>query len=113
VSGVSIFDLPNFLSWIDQNQFKATFNTVNNPSCLDPTVVPFEFRQHILNSINTEVPVLIDQLLNSNQTLDDLKLFEQYNYLKQYFDRTNIDLTKINNPLFQSYWQWLREQFQK
>jgi organic radical activating enzyme len=113
VSVVSIFDLPNFLSWIDQNQFKVTFNTVNNPSCLDPTVVPFEFRQHILNNINTEVPMLIDQILNNDQPLDSLKLFEQYNYLKQYFDRTNIDLTKINNTLFQSYWQWLRERFQK
>lgn len=113
VSVVSIFDLPNFLSWIDQSQLKATFYTLNNPSCLDPTVVPFEFRQHIINNINTEVPVLIEQILNSDQPLDNLKLFEQYNYLKQYFDRTDIDLTKINNSLFQSYWQWLRERFQK
>ncbi len=113
VSATSIFDLPNFLSWLDQNQFRAKFYLVNNPSCLDPAVVPFEFRQNILNNINTDMPILIDQTLNNNQPTNNLKLFEQYNYLAQYFDRTNTDLTKINNPLFQSYWQWLRDQFQK
>jgi organic radical activating enzyme len=113
VSVTSIFDLPNFLSWIDQNQFRTKFYLVNNPSCLDPTVVPFEVRQNILNNIDTEVPTLIDHILNNSQSPNHLKLFEQYNYLAQYFDRTDTDLTNIKNPLFQSYWQWLRDQFQK
>jgi sulfatase maturation enzyme AslB (radical SAM superfamily) len=113
VSAISIFDLPNFLSWIDQNQFKAKFHLVNNPSFLNPTVVPFEFRRKILNSIDIKVPTLIGQILNTEQQSVDLKLFEQYNYLTQYFSRTNTDLTKINNPLFQEYWQWLTDQFKK
>ena len=113
VSAVSIFDLPNFLSWIDQNQFRAKFYLVNNPSCLDPTVVPFEFRHKILNGIDSTVPTLIDQILNTEQQSVDLKLFEQYNYLVQYFKRTNTDLTKINNSLFQEYWQWLTEKFER
>ena len=113
VSAVSIFDLPNFLSWIEQNQFKANFYLVNNPSCLDPTVVPAEFRRKILNNIVTNPPMLVDQALNDQHPLVDLKLFEQYNYLTQYFNRTNIDLSKVNNPLFQEYWQWLTERFKK
>lgn len=113
VSASSIFDLPNFLSWIDQNQFRAVFHLINNPSCLDPVVVPIEFRRKILNSISTKMPEMIGQILNDNQPAVDLKLVEQYNYLKQYFDRTNTDLTKINNPLFQEYWQWLTDRFQK
>jgi sulfatase maturation enzyme AslB (radical SAM superfamily) len=113
VSATSIFDLPNFLSWIDQNQFKALFNTVNNPSCLNADIVPIGIRQKILKSIQTEIPPVVDAVLNHKQPVVDLKLFEQYNYLTQYFTRTNTDLTKINNPLFQEYWQWLTERFQK
>jgi hypothetical protein len=39
----------------------------------------------------------------------DLKLFEQYNYLKQYFDRTNVDY--LQNTKFASYWNWLTERY--
>jgi len=113
VSAVSIFDLPNFLSWTEQHQFKANFYLVNNPSCLDPAVVPVEFRRKILSQIVATSPMLIDQVLNDQQPLVDLKLFEQYNYLKQYFKRTNTDLTKVNNVLFQEYWQWLTERFEQ
>ena len=113
VSAVSIFDLPNFLNWINQNQFKENFYLVNNPSCLDPVVVPIEFRQKILKNIGNTLPMLVDQVLNDRQPQVDLKLCEQYNYLMQYFDRTNTDLSKINNPLFQEYWQWLTERFKR
>lgn len=113
VSATSIFDLPNFLSWIKHNQFTASFASISNPGCLDPTVVPLHIRQEILKNIQTDVPTMIEQVLNSTQSTVDLKLFEQYNYLVQYFDRTATDLTKINNPLFQEYWQWLTERFQK
>lgn len=113
VSATSIFDLSNFLHWIDQNQFAVKFTLINNPDCLDPMVVPFEIRQRILDEISIDIPPLIDQVLNYNQPMVDLKLFEQYNYLTQYFNRTNTDVTKVNNLLFQEYWQWLIERFQK
>jgi organic radical activating enzyme len=113
VSALSIFDLPNFLSWVEQSQFNSNFYLINNPSCLDPLIVPIEFRRRILEQIVTVSPMLIDQVLNDQQPSVDLKLFEQYNYLTQYFTRTNTDLTKINNPLFQEYWQWLNKRFKK
>lgn len=113
ISAISLFDISNFLSWIDQNQFNAKFDLVNNPSCLDPTVVPVEFRRRILNNQNVKIPALVDQILNDTRPVVDLKLFEQYNYLIQYFERTNTDLNKINNTLFQEYWQWLTEKFKR
>jgi organic radical activating enzyme len=115
VSATSIFDLPNFLAWIHDNQYSSNFYLLNSPNCLNPEVVPIEIRQNILKNIKTEIPPLISNILNhqSSTSMVDLRLFEQYNYLVQYFDRTNTDLTKINNPLFQEYWQWLTEQFKK
>jgi len=38
----------------------------------------------------------------------DIKLFEQYNYLKQYFARTG---TEVTNTVFATYWTWLEERF--
>jgi len=113
VSATSIFDLPNFLSWIRDNRYSANFSSLNNPDCLNPEVVPLQTRQEILKQIKTEIPPMVDQILNYNQATVDLKLFEQYNYLTQYFSRTDTDLTNINNPLFREYWQWLTERFQK
>jgi organic radical activating enzyme len=115
VSATSIFDLPNFLAWIHDNQYSSKFYLLNNPDCLNPEVVPIEVRQNILKNIKTEVPSLISTILNhqSSKSMVDLKLFEQYNYLTQYFDRTNTDLTKVDNPMFQQYWQWLTEKFKK
>jgi sulfatase maturation enzyme AslB (radical SAM superfamily) len=113
VSATSIFDLPNFLNWIKDHGYSAGFYSLNNPNCLNPEVVPLEFRQEILKNIKIKMPPLINEILNYGQPTVDLKLFEQYNYLTQYFDRTNTDLTKINNPLFQEYWQWLTKKFKK
>jgi sulfatase maturation enzyme AslB (radical SAM superfamily) len=113
MSATSIFDLPNFLSWIHNHEYLVKFFSLNNPSCLNPEVVPLQFRQQILKQINVNMPAMVEKILNCDQSTVDLKLFEQYNYLTQYFTRTNTDLTKINNPLFQEYWQWLTERFEK
>jgi sulfatase maturation enzyme AslB (radical SAM superfamily) len=113
ISATSIFDLPNFLNWIRNHGHSVEFFSLNNPTCLNPEFVPVEFRQEILKNIQKEIPIQIDQALNCTQPMVDLKLFEQYNYLTQYFQRTNTDLIKINNPLFHEYWQWLTERFQK
>jgi organic radical activating enzyme len=115
VSVTSIFDLPNFLDWCRANDYSADFSLLNNPDCLNAEIVPIEIRQSILKNIKTKIPAVISNILNHQHSnpLVDLKLFEQYNYLTQYFNRTNTDLTKINNPLFQEYWQWLTEKFKK
>jgi sulfatase maturation enzyme AslB (radical SAM superfamily) len=113
ISATSIFDLPNFLSWIDENQYSVHFHLLNNPDCLNPEVVPLSIRQEIFKNIKSNIPLRVDQALNHSQPQIDLKLFEQYNYLTQYFNRTNTDITKVNNPLFREYWQWLTEKFLK
>jgi sulfatase maturation enzyme AslB (radical SAM superfamily) len=113
ISATSIFDLPNFLSWINTHGYSSKFFSLNNPTCLNPEVVPVKFRKKILEKIQIKIPTLVDHILNYNQPIVDLKLFEQYNYLTQYFTRTNTDLTKVNNQLFQEYWQWLTERFKK
>jgi sulfatase maturation enzyme AslB (radical SAM superfamily) len=113
ISAISIFDLPNFLSWIDEHQYSVHFHLLNNPDCLNPEVVPLSVRQEILKNIKTNVPLRVDQILNHSQQQVDLKLFEQYNYLMQYFNRVSIDPTKTNNTLFNNYWQWLTKKFSK
>ena len=113
VSATSIFDLSKFLNWTNIHGYSVDFVSLNNPSCLNPEFVPIDIRQEILKSIQTEIPPVVYNVLNHQQPMVDLKLFEQYNYLIQYFTRTNTDLTKINNPLFQEYWQWLTEKFKR
>jgi hypothetical protein len=50
---------------------------------------------------------MVVEILNSDHKMVDLKLFEQYNYLKQYFTRTGIDPATTPNTLFNEYWIWL------
>jgi hypothetical protein len=38
----------------------------------------------------------------------DIKQFEQYNYLKQYFERTD---TQITDSELAEYWSWLGDKF--
>jgi pyruvate-formate lyase-activating enzyme len=113
VSALSIFDLPNFLPWIQHNNFYAPdFFRINNPAMLDPVVVPLEFRSRILESTDTTLlPENVQKMLTDLTPTVDLKLFEQYNYLEQYFQRTKLDPTQVNNDLFVEYWTWLTKRF--
>jgi organic radical activating enzyme len=113
VSALSIFDLYNFLSWIQHNNFHAPdFLRINNPAMLDPVVVPLEFRSRILESTDpTLLPENVRNILSEPDSSVDLKLFEQYNYLEQYFARTGIDPDRITNDLFIQYWNWLKRKF--
>lgn len=111
VSATSIFDLPRFLEWTQQRDI--TFNTLNNPGCLNPEIVPNQFRADILNQIQVAVPDVIARILNYDQPEVDFKLYEQYNYLTQYFDRTETDIGTVKDSLFANYWKWLTEKFKK
>ena len=106
ISVTSIFDIANFCKFLESTGYSATFSQLNNPDCLDPIYLPGRFKQQILNT-QTPLPVLATEILNTDTKMVDLKLFEQYNYLKQYFDRTKIDPTTTPNALFNEYWTWL------
>lgn len=108
VSVLGIFGIEKFLSWIDQNSYNIDFYKIDNPECLDPVYIPFRIRKQIWNSIShLTVPYIIKEVLLTDNQLVDLKLFEQYNYLNQYFDRTNIDPLLTGNTIFTEYWVWL------
>lgn len=114
ISVLSIFDLENFINWKNDNNFKIGFTNLNNPDCLDPQYVPFEFREKIRNKVgHLPADPIITEILQLPDTSVDLKLFEQYNYLNQYFDRNNINPTQITNELFVEYWTWLTERFKR
>jgi len=106
ISVTSIFDIANFCKFLDYTGHSAWFEQLNNPDCLDPIHLPWEFKQRILNT-RAKLPDLAKEILTFDTETVDLKLFEQYNYLKQYFDRTKIDPTATPNALFNEYWTWL------
>jgi sulfatase maturation enzyme AslB (radical SAM superfamily) len=109
ISILSIFDVVNFCSMIDKNGYSAVFSQVNNPDCLNPIHLPWEFKTRILNT-HVPLPNLVKEILTTHTKSVDLKLFEQYNYLKQYFARTEIDPACTPNALFNEYWTWLSNQ---
>jgi hypothetical protein len=107
VSILSVFDMPKFIQW--SGPYRVEFNKINNPDCLDPVLLP----EHILNQVRDqfeqEPPMIFQELYKKPQFPIDLKLYEQYNYLCQYFSRTGLDPTQIDNSVFQQYWTWLTE----
>lgn len=111
VSATSIFDLPDFVPWINQFGKLVIYNKINNPNCLNIDVVPQQFRQRILENLGAAPAEVLGWLGESDVAAIDLKLFEQYNYLKQYFYRTGIDPQAVHNPLWGNYWSWLTERF--
>ena len=106
ISVTSIFDIANFCKFLESTGYSATFSQLNNPDCLDPIYLPDQFKQQILDT-QIPLPDLVTEILNTDTKTVDLKLFEQYNYLKQYFTRAGIDPTKTPNALFNQYWTWL------
>lgn len=114
ISVLNIFDLPNFLPWLDKHRIQQTLIPLNNPDCLSIDWIPKEFKQTIWNKIK-HLPNSnkLESYLLTPDSVVDLKLFEQYNYLHQYFTRINIKPGKINNEDFRSYWSWLEQRVNK
>jgi len=106
ISVLSIFDISNFQSFILEHDYEIDFSQINNPDCLDAIYLPVEFKQRLLDT-NVPLPKLAKEILTVQAKSVDLKLFEQYNYLKQYFARTNMDPGTTPNALFNEYWAWL------
>jgi organic radical activating enzyme len=107
VSVLSIFEIGRFEQWLSANKFEKNFYKINNPVCLDPLNIPYEFR----SQIQSTVP-MVQEILMSKSQPTDLILFEQYHYLRQYFERTRLDPGTIPNHLFQDYWLWLTNKFE-
>jgi hypothetical protein len=108
VSVLNIFDLANFSNWVKLNQYEVVWGVLNNPACLDARLMPTQFKQQI---DSTGLPDLLQDILQPTKISVDIKLFEQYNYLKEYFRRTHINPAQTSNRLFGEYWNWLTERF--
>jgi len=108
ISVLSIFDIANFHSFILDHDYEIDISQINNPDCLDAIYLPDEFKQRILDT-DVPLPQLAKEILTVRNKSVDLKLFEQYNYLKQYFVRTNLDPNATPNALFNEYWAWLSD----
>ena len=107
VSVLNIFSIAEYQDWLKHNQYHATFNRLHNSDCLDPCYLPQEFKQ-LLNA--ESMPDSARQALEHCPEMVDLKQFEQYNYLSQYFQRTG---TKITDHRLAAYWDWLQQKFKK
>lgn len=112
VSVLSVFDLPQFLTWLGQMAIPNNFSRLYNPDCLDAALLPRWMRQTIWDQIDHDSTVLREVLNSQNESVD-IKRFEQYNYLTQYFQRSQQDPKQINNDLFQEYWSGLEGTYQK
>lgn len=109
VSVLNIFDLPNFVAWAKQHRHPLQLLPLNNPDCLDARLLPDQFKSQIDCQ---DLPKLVQEILQPGQSIVDIKLFEQYNYLKQYFVRCQLDPDLTNNQPWSQYWQWLKERYQ-
>ena len=107
VSVLNIFNIAEYQNWLQRRQYQAIFNRLNNPDCLDPCYLPREFKQLLMAE---SLPDSARQALEHCPEMIDLKLFEQYNYLSQYFQRTG---TKITDHRLAAYWDWLQQKFKK
>ena len=106
ISVLSVFDISNFCDWVGNQTVE--FLPINNPDCLDARLVPDQFKQQIDSA---GLPNLVQNILQSSKISVDIKLFEQYNYLTEYFQRTQINPAQTSNKLFEQYWKWLTERF--
>lgn len=110
-SVLNFFALPEYCQWLDSIQGKWTLHRLYNPDCLDPGWIPDQFVMSTRQKLqHYSVPDFVNQSHDRN-TLVDLKLKEQYNYLTQYFERTGTDVNTKNSE-FNQYWAWLEERFQ-
>lgn len=105
VSVLNIFTIADYKNWLDSHGYQASFFQLQNPDCLDPCYLPDQFKQL---AFDKNLPIVARQALETQPSMFDLKLFEQYNYLTQYFQRTN---TTITDPKLMNYWTWLTDKF--
>jgi sulfatase maturation enzyme AslB (radical SAM superfamily) len=107
---LSIFDLANFVRWA--KPYTLDFSRLSGVDCLQPNLLPSSIIEQICQNFNNQPwPKLLQELYENRKEPLDLKLFEQYNYLKEYFDRTKIVPESIDNAVFQQYWTLVSKKF--
>lgn len=107
---LSIFDLANFVRWA--KPYTLDFSRLSGVDCLQPNLLPPSIIEQICQNFNDQPwPKLLQELYENRKEPLDLKLFEQYNYLKEYFDRTKIVPESIDNAVFQQYWTLVSKKF--
>lgn len=107
VTALSVFDVPDFLRWIQEHKITGEFKQVSNPDCFSPLLIDYSLRQEIKNRCTTEIPDTFEKIFEHNGPNNVVKQIEQYQYYKQYFDRSNLDPALIPNDLFQTHWHQL------
>jgi sulfatase maturation enzyme AslB (radical SAM superfamily) len=105
VSVLNVFSIARYQTWLDTHRYRSKFHRISNPDCIDPCYLPDQFKQSIQSS---SLPTAVRESLAYSPAQVDLKRFEQYNYLTQYFQRTN---TQITDPALAEYWLWLKERY--
>lgn len=107
---LSIFDLANFVRWA--KPYTLNFSRLYGADCLQPNLLPPGIIEQIYQEFDEQPrPKLLQELYENRKEPLDLKLFEQYNYLKEYFKRTKIVPESIDNAVFQNYWTLLSKKF--
>lgn len=109
LSVLNLFDIGNYINWCRNFNHKFEILPLNNPDCLRASLVPYQFRAHVQVQ---DAPALVAEALQPTHATVDLELFEQYNYLNQYFQRSGVQPENTTNPEFNQYWQWLQERYQ-
>lgn len=112
VSVLSVFGINDFINWYKEHEYPVRFSQIQNPDCLSVLSIPAEFREKIWNTIkHNGVGDFVTQLLTSTGQVNNLVLFEQYNYINQYFERAGIDPLTIDNKLLLDYLSFLEGKF--
>lgn len=106
VSILNIFSIGDYQKWLSNRNYHSRFFRINNPDFLDPSYLPEHFKTLIYTDTLPEPAI---QSLNYTPSNIDLKRFEQYNYLNQYFQRTN---TVITDQRLVDYFKWLKENYE-
>jgi hypothetical protein len=104
-----IFDTVKYEEWNPIEGHQVNYQRVHNPECLQPTLVPLEFRQDILKDLVAPNPLFQD-ILTDSAIANPARLLEQYNYLTEYFKRATIHTDTVDNEMFQQWWAWLAQE---
>lgn len=106
ISVLNIFSIADYQAWLTSHNYKGEFFPINNPDCLSPSYLPDQFKDLIRKDV---LPFDAQQLLDHTPSNVDLKRFEQYNYLTQYFQRTN---TVVSDQRLVNYLEWLKGNYE-
>ena len=112
LSVLSIWDIGKFSRWCHERSIQHEFYPLQNPDCLDVSILPYSFLNNI-HKINWDDWHLVPEniranfLSKSDHTTDLNLLRESYHYLTEYFRRCNIIVP--DNIVLKQHIEWLAE----